>query len=203
MDKKCISTTNFVMEKSFVACELLSHGHIPAISEAAIKSFSASDIQIIVDAFGRANWPKPASIFETYLQEQLTGTRLVWMAHVQDEFAGYVTLKWQSQYESFAAARIPEITDLNVLPSFRKMGIGSLLLDRAEKVALTKSQIIGIGVGLYTGEDGGYGAAQRLYIKRGYIADGQGVTYNYQPTIPGNSYTLDDDLVLWFTKKWR
>lgn len=191
------------MEKSFVACELLSHGHIPAISEAAIKSFSASDIQIIVDAFGRANWPKPASIFETYLQEQLTGTRLVWMAHVQDEFAGYVTLKWQSQYESFAAARIPEITDLNVLPSFRKMGIGSLLLDRAEKVALTKSQIIGIGVGLYTGEDGGYGAAQRLYIKRGYIADGQGVTYNYQPTIPGNSYTLDDDLVLWFTKKWR
>jgi hypothetical protein len=76
-----------------------------------------------------------------------------------------------------------------------------LLLDCAEKEALTKSQIIGIGVGLYAGADGGYGAAQRLYIKRGYIPDGKGITYNYEPTIPGNSYPLDDDLVLWFTKK--
>lgn len=38
--------------------------------------------------------------------------------------------------------------------------------------AATKSAAIGIGVGLYAGEDGGYGAAQRLYVKRGYIPDG-------------------------------
>ncbi len=173
------------------------------IPEAAIKSFSASDIPIIVDAFGRANWPKPAAIFETYLQEQLTGARLVWVAYVNDQFAGYVTLNWQSQYESFAAARIPEIMDLNVLPPFRKVGVGSMLLDIAEKEAATKSEVVGIGVGLYAGEDRGYGSAQRLYVKRGYIPDGQGVTYNYQPNIPGNSYPLDDDLVLWFTKKLR
>lgn len=81
------------------------------------------------------------------------------------------------------------------------MGIASLLLDTAEKIVLTKSQIIGIGVGLYAGEDGGYGAAQRLYIKRCYIPDGKSVTYNYESTILGNSYPLDDDLMLWFTKK--
>lgn len=52
--------------------------------------------------------------------------------------------------------------DLNVLPRFRKMGIGSLLLDIAEKEAATKSDVVGIGVGLYAGEDGGYGSAQRL-----------------------------------------
>jgi GNAT superfamily N-acetyltransferase len=125
------------------------------------------------------------------------------VAHVQDEFAGYVTLKWRSQYQSFQEQSIPEIVDLNVLPHYRKIGIGSLLLERAEKEALTKSQIIGIGVGLYAGEDGGYGPAQRLYVKRGYIPDGKGITYNYEPTIPGNSYPLDDDLVLWFTKKLR
>jgi GNAT superfamily N-acetyltransferase len=122
------------------------------------------------------------------------------VAHFKGEFAGYVTLKWQSQYPSFKAQNIPEIIDLNILPAKRKMGIGSLLLDAAEKEALTKSQIIGIGVGLYAGADGGYGPAQRLYIKRGYIPDGKGVTYNYKPTIPGNSYPLDDDMVLWFTK---
>lgn len=83
------------------------------------------------------------------------------------------------------------------------MRIGSLLLETAEKGASTKSEIIGIGVGLYAGADGGYESAQRLYIKHGYIPDGKGITYNYELTIPGNSYPLDDDLVLWFTKKLK
>ncbi|WPY00703.1 GNAT family N-acetyltransferase [Candidatus Trichorickettsia mobilis] len=168
-----------------------------------IRHFIEEDIAVISDAFNQIGWNKPASLFAGYLKEQEAGERLVWVAHVKDEFAGYVTLKWQSQYPSFKAQNIPEIMDLNVLPDFRKMSVGSLLLDTAEKQAATKSQIIGIGVGLYAGADGGYGAAQKLYVKRGYIPDGKGVTYNYEPTVPGNCYPLDDDLVLWFTKKFR
>jgi GNAT superfamily N-acetyltransferase len=127
--------------------------------------------------------------------------RAVWVAHVNHQFAGYVTLKWHSHYEPFANANIPEIMDLNVLPPFRKAGVGTMLLDIAEKAAPTKSNVVGLGVGLYSGPDGGYGTAQRLYVHRGYIPDGYGVTYNYLPTVPGSSYPLDDDLVLWFTKK--
>lgn len=56
-------------------------------------------------------------------------------------------------------------------------------------------------MGLYGGPDGGYGAAQKLYVSRGYVPDGQGITYHYQTVIPGNSYSLDDDLILWFTKQ--
>lgn len=175
--------------------------YVSKTSDVLIRSLTEEDIKAIVSSFHQIGWNKSASLFVEYLKEQEAGERLVWVAYVKDEFAGYVTLKWQSQYPSFKAQSIPEIMDLNVLPAYRKMGIGSLLLDCAEKEALTKSQIIGIGVGLYAGPDGGYGAAQRLYIKRGYIPDGKGVTYNYEPTIPGNSYPLDDDLVLWFTKK--
>lgn len=166
-----------------------------------IRTLIREDIAAISEAFNEIGWNKPPSLFEGYLKEQDAGERLVWVAHFKGEFAGYVTLKWQSQYPSFKAQSIPEIMDLNVLPCMRKMGIGSLLLDCAEKEALTNSQMIGIGVGLYAGVDGGYGSAQRIYIKRGYIPDGKGVTYNYEPTVPGNSYLLDDDLVLWFTKK--
>ncbi|WP_331831658.1 GNAT family N-acetyltransferase [Orientia tsutsugamushi] len=147
-------------------------------------------------------WNKPASLFEGYLKEQEAGERIVWMAHVHEQFASYITLKLQSQYPSFKAQRIPEIMDLNVLPVYRKIGIGSLLLDTAEKEAVTRREIVGIGFGLYAGADGGYGPAQRLYIKCGYIPDCKGVTYNYQPTKPGNSYPLDDDLVLCVTKKF-
>lgn len=104
----------------------------------------------------------PPSLFEEYLKEQELGDRLVWVAHFKGEFVVYVTLKWQSQYSSFKAQNTPEIIDLNVLPAYRKMGIGSLLLDNAEKEALTKSQIIGIGVCLYAGANSGNGPAQRL-----------------------------------------
>lgn len=123
------------------------------------------------------------------------------VAYKNNQIAGYVTLKWVSQYIPLAIATIPEIMDLNVLPLFRKTGIGSLLLDHAEKGVATKRAIVGLGVGLYGGADGGYGAAQKLYVNRGYIPDGKGVTYNYQDAIPGKNYSLDDDLVLWFTKK--
>jgi GNAT superfamily N-acetyltransferase len=166
-----------------------------------IRPLIREDIAAISEAFKKIGWNKPETLFERYLKEQEAGERIVWVAHVKDEFAGYITLKWQSGYSSFKKQNIPEIMDLNVLPSFRKMGIGSLLLDAAEKKAATRSDTIGIGVGLYACADGGYGSAQRLYVKRGYIPDGKGLTYNYEPTIPGNSYALDDDLVLWFTKK--
>lgn len=166
-----------------------------------VRQFEHADIPIIVEALNNLNWQKPASIFEVYFQEQLNDSRLIWVAYKNNQLAGYVTLKWVSQYASFANSGIPEIMDLNVLPSFRQAGIGSQLLDYAEKAAATRCAIVGLGVGLYGGSDGGYGAAQKLYVRRGYIPDGKGATYNYQDAIPGNNYPLDDDLVLWFTKK--
>lgn len=166
-----------------------------------IRPLIREDIVAISEAFRQIGWNKPASLFAGYLKEQEAGERIVWVAHIHDKFAGYITLKWQSQYRSFKSQSIPEIMDLNVLPAYRKIGVGSLLLDTAEKEAVTKSEEVGIGVGLYAGSDGGYGAAQILYVKRGYIPDGKGLTYNYETTIPGNSYPLDDCLVLWFTKR--
>ncbi|STY78870.1 acyl-CoA N-acyltransferase [Legionella wadsworthii] len=166
-----------------------------------IKPLELSDIPVLVDAFQKANWQKPYVLFEGYHQEQLQSERVVWVAYVQDQIAGYVTLKWASHYESFAHKGIPEIMDLNVLPAFRKHGIASALLTVAEDKAATQFDVVGIGVGLYGGPDGGYGQAQRLYVNRGYIPDGLGVTYDYKLTIPGETYPLDDDLILWFTKK--
>lgn len=176
---------------------------VSGISGICIRSLIAEDIIAISETFKQIGWDKPASLFTMYLKEQEAAERLVWVACVHDQFAGYITLKWQSQYAPFQEQHIPEIIDLNVLPTFRKLGIGSLLLDVAEEEAATAVEIVGIGVGLYAGEDGGYGVAQRLYVRRGYIPDGRGVTYNYQSTIPGHTYPLDDDLVLWFTKQLR
>jgi len=161
-----------------------------------LRFLSANDIDMIVTNFAAVQWPKPRSNFEQYLHEQESGHRKIWLAFNNDKFAGYVTLNWQSQYKLFREKNIPEIMDLNVLPDFRNNGIGSALLEAAENEAYTKSDTVGIGVGLYPG----YGDAQKLYVKRGYVPDGLGVTYNYERVDPYVNVTLDDDLVLWFVR---
>jgi len=166
-------------------------------SNIEIRPFAQVDIPTIVTNFANADWPKPISTFQTYWQEQAEGVRQVWIAHLGQQFAGYVTLSWKSNYKSFYDQGIPEIMDLNVLPSFRKHGVGSRLLDTAEAMAVTKTNRVGLGVGLYPG----YSSAQRVYVQHGYIPDGRGITYNYQSITPSNNVPLDDDLVLWFIKQ--
>lgn len=166
-----------------------------------IKEFRQSHILEIVEKFAAHDWSKPAKLFEEYLLEQNAGERVVYVAYLDNQFAGYITLKWDSQYKPFHDHQIPEIMDLNVLPPFRRLGVGLKLLTTAESKAASRSDIVGIGVGLYGGDDGGYGSAQKLYVKCGYIPDGRGVTYNYQPVVPGAHVHCDDDLVLWFTKQ--
>lgn len=166
-----------------------------------IRKFQSSDIKIIVEAFAKSNWTEKSTfLLEQYRIEQDEKKRIIFVAYLNGQFAGYITLKWVSQYQCFKNNHIPEIMDLNVLPTFRKVGIGTALLEYAEKEAATKSNIVGLGVGLYGGPDGGYGAAQKLYVRHGYVPDGNGVTYDYQSAIPGSTYPLDDALVLWFTK---
>jgi hypothetical protein len=62
--------------------------------------------------------------------------------------------------------------DLNLLPPLRKLGVTFKLLDINEKDVVTKSDVVGIGVGLYRG----YVAAQKIYVNRGYVSDSKDVT---------------------------
>jgi len=161
-----------------------------------IRLLQATDIGPIAAAFTALGWDKPASQYERYLQQQEQGYRVVLVALVAEEFAGYVTIVWQSHYPPFQAAKIPEINDFNVLPHFRRRKIGTRLMDEAERRIAERSPIVGIGVGLYPD----YGAAQRMYVLRGYIPDGRGVYYDTQQVRPGQAVPVDDSLALYFTK---
>jgi ribosomal protein S18 acetylase RimI-like enzyme len=155
------------------------------------------DPEAISSAFGDAGIRKPLSRFQEYFAEQQAGTRNCFIAKLESVFAAYLTVNWRPTYSPFAQARIPEIQDLNVLPAFRRRGIANLLLDRAEKEIATRSDAVGISVGLHPG----YNQAQRLYAKRGYIPDGRGVTYRNESVTEGMQVTLDDDLLLHLTKQ--
>ncbi|MFY9589656.1 hypothetical protein [Rickettsia endosymbiont of Halotydeus destructor] len=59
-----------------------------------IRLLNSLDIENIVSAFAKANWHKPKELFEQYLQEQQENKRLIWVAYLDDQIAGYVTLVW-------------------------------------------------------------------------------------------------------------
>ena len=139
-----------------------------------IRAMGESDPEAVSAAFTAIGWDtKPPALYRHYLAQQDEGRRLAWVAQRHGELAGYVTLLWTSAYGPFADRQVPEVADLNVLPRYRRQGIGNALLDQAESAASARSPVVGLGVGLYSD----YGAAQRIYARRGYVPDGRGIMY--------------------------
>jgi GNAT superfamily N-acetyltransferase len=145
-----------------------------------IRMMDESDPETISAAFTALGWHKPPTLYQRYLAEQEEGRRLAFVAEWRGSFAGYVTLLWVSAYSPFAERQVPEISDLNVLPAHCRQGIANALLDCAESAASARSNVVGLGVGLYSD----YGAVQRIYVRRGYLPDGRGIMYGNQPVEP-------------------
>ena len=59
--------------------------------------------------------------------------------------------------------------------------------------------MVSLGVGLHYG----YGSAQRMYVKRGYIPDGTGVWWKGEVLEQYAPCENDDELNIFFTKKLR
>src|SRR5579862_4988001 len=139
-----------------------------------IRPLREADAVVISAAFEEIGWNKQVAQYERYYREQQEQARSVLVAWMEECFAGYLTIMWQSDYPPFREARIPEIVDFNVLKKYWRRGIGTSLMDRAEELIFERHQAAGIGVGM----DPNYGAAQRMYVVRGYVPDARGLTYN-------------------------
>ena len=140
---------------------------------------------------------KERDYFERNMQQQALGDREIFIATSNGQKVGWCILNWQPKYGYYKANDIPETQDLNVLPAFRKRGIGTAMIEHCEKLAHAKGcKEIGISVGL----DAGYGPAQRLYVKLGYIPDGYGVTYDRRTVTRGEFKPVDDNLCLMMVK---
>lgn len=163
-----------------------------------LRALEERDLRTIPAAFAELGWPgKDENKFCRYLSEQAAGDRAVVVAELNGWFAGYVTVVWNSDYRPFLDAGIPEIKDFNVLPTYRRRGIGSALMDAAERLVARRTTIVGLGVGLYSD----YGTAQRMYAKRGYVPDGRGIMYAGEPVPPGQAVRIDDDACLMYTRE--
>jgi GNAT superfamily N-acetyltransferase len=161
-----------------------------------LRPLLEADATAIAGAFTASGSNQPVQRYVEYFAEQELGIRYCWLAWLDAHFAGYVTLHWNPLYPGIAGKGVPEIQDLTVLRHYRRRGIGSRLLDCAEQSAASRSRQVAIGVGLHPG----YNAAQRLYVARGYVPDGLGVTYDDLYVQEGEVVRFDDQLVLHLIK---
>ena len=137
-------------------------------------------------------WNKTDQIFEGYLDNIYQTLNHCDVFYIADK--GYAVLNQQPKYTLYQRLGIAEIQDIFVLPEYRGQGIATALIKHCE--GQTDKDMIGISVPVSPQ----FGAAQRLYIKMGYMPDGNGVTYYREIVMHNSSVKVDDDLCLMLVK---
>lgn len=165
-----------------------------------VRNLRSSDPEYFACEEVRQGWSDASpEKLESRLRDNVTGKAISIAADYDGVPAGYVSVYPYCMWGAFGGRGYAEIVDFNVLEKFRRKGVGTVLLDVAEKIAAEYSDTVYLGVGLHSG----YGAAQRLYIKRGYVPDGSGVWYGSKVCPPYAECVNDDDLNLYMSKKLR
>ena len=164
-----------------------------------IRDMTEADVKVLADGEIAQGWGDTTEKHETRLRDKAAERCTPLVAEYDGQTVGYISVYRRTAHGPFAGKGWPELVDFGVLEKLRGHGIGGKLMDAAEKIAGEESSVVCIGVGLHSG----YGSAQRMYIKRGYVPDGSGVWYRDEVCPPYGACCNDDDLVLYLSKKLR
>lgn len=165
-----------------------------------IREMAETDAWIIYDTYLSYGWHPSLTTYEQYFREQSEGKRITFVAEYCGEVAGHVSLVFEPDAkERGPFVGIPLISDLCVFFHLHNKGIATALLDCLERAAAEHCDTVCLGVGCHSG----YGAAQRLYVRRGYVFDGSGAWYQGKQLEQYAPCVNDDDLILWMSKKLR
>lgn len=170
-----------------------SHGSI------IIREMREEDVGAFVRGEIEQGWDSSPDKLEMRLRDRFEKGAVPIVAEYDGEPAGYLTVYPDGWSGPFGGKGLPMISDFNVLEKFRRRGIGTRLMDEAEKIAAKYADCVYLGVGLMSS----YGSAQRLYIKRGYIPDGSGVWYGNSPCPDYAETVNDDELNLYLIKNLK
>ena len=164
----------------------------------AIRDLEEADAQIFTEEETAQGWHTEIAKFLARLRDRDEGKCVSLTAVYEGHPAGYINVYPAAKGGAFDGKDLPEIVDFTVLEKYRKKGIGGRLMDAAEQIAGQYADTVTLAVGLHNG----YGSAQRMYVKRGFIPDGTGVWYRGKPCGQyEEGIANDDDLVLFFSKK--
>ena len=162
-----------------------------------IRSMEVDDALIIYETYLSYGWHPSLEVYKNYYKEQEENKRKVFVAVYEGAICGLCTLVMNPTEGPLVGKGYPEIVDLSVFRHVQKKGIGNKLLDVIEQEAAKVSDTVFLAVGLHSG----YGAAQKIYVNRGYMPDGNGVWYRGKPLEQYAPCCNDDSLLLFMSKK--
>lgn len=160
----------------------------------AIRAATTGDITALYAIALKMKAVHEKDYFERCFAE---GRRVLALAEDAGNPVGYVIVNYTPTYAPFRRLNIPEIQDLNVVPEARRSGTGEKLVAWCEDLLKSEGHAdAAISVGL----DASYGAAQRLYVRMGYVPDGAGIAYDDVPVMKGELRPVDGLLTLKMVK---
>ena len=163
-----------------------------------VRDLERADADIIAAGEVAQGWNATPEKYLLRLKDREAGRAVALAAEWRGDVAGYVNI-YPEANGAFAGTGWPMIVDFGVLEKFQRRGVGSKLMDVAEQIAAGYADTACLGVGLHSG----YGSAQRMYVKRGYIPDGSGAWYNDAVCPQYAPCANDDGLILYMSKRLR
>ena len=163
-----------------------------------IRDMVESDAQIITDEEHLQGWThQKADKYLKRLSDAMEKKCIALVAEYKGNVAGYLNVYPNSVGGAFGGQGLPELVDFGVLQKYRNNGIGNTLMQVAENIAKKYADIVYLGVGLHKD----YGAAQRMYVKRGFIPDGSGLWWKGKQLEPYADLKNDNEAVIYMAKK--
>ena len=91
------------------------------------------------ESFKQMGGRKSDNYFADCCRQQEDGKLVLLVAEMEGTYLGHVKVVWQPDYPYFRQNGIPVINDLAVLPHYRRQGVATSLLDKAEAIIRTRS----------------------------------------------------------------
>jgi GNAT superfamily N-acetyltransferase len=155
-----------------------------------IRQVTREELPAIIDWFATSYYDNRKDA-EAHFADHIDGQGATFIARCGQEVAGYITIALKARSKD-----MPCIVNFVVFEPYRRLGLGSRLMDTAEAYLAQGADKVVLWVPII----GRYGPAQRLYAKRGYIPDGDGVVKHGVPVKEGETHRIDEDLLLCLVK---
>lgn len=131
-------------------------------NDIVIRTILESDARTICEEEIAQGWNQTEEKYHMRIADNASGKAISLVAEYKGNVAGYINVYPNSAWGAFANSGYCEIVDFGVLEKYRCHGIGSKLMDVAEKIAGQYADTVYLGVGLHSG----YGSVQRMYCNQ-------------------------------------
>lgn len=168
------------------------------VNDIVVRDMIDSDPEIITNEEHLQGWiHQKIEKYTQRLDDVKAGKCVALVAEYKGNVAGYFSVYPNSLNGPFGNKGLPELVDFGVLKKFRRHGIGNALIQTAEDISRRYAKTVYLGVGIHRD----YGAAQRLYIKRGFVPDGSGLWRDGKQLEPYADMKNDDENAIYMSKE--